>query len=84
MTDIVDVESPLPGVFFRRPARDKAPFVEIGDYVTPGQTLGLVEIMKQFALVESRAAGTVVAICIEDGENVEPGTVIFKIRTSDE
>ncbi|MEU6188077.1 acetyl-CoA carboxylase [Nocardia sp. NPDC047038] len=84
MTNIVEVESPIPGVFFRRPASDKPPFIEIGDYVTSGQTLGLVEIMKQFAPLESRATGTLVDICVEDGANVEAGSVIFKIRTSDE
>ena len=83
MTDIVDVDSPLPGVFFRRPASDKPPFVETGDTVEAGQTLGLIEIMKQFASLDSPVAGTVVEILVEDGANLDPGTVVVKVRPSD-
>lgn len=71
--------APLPGVFYRRPAPDKAPFVEVGDTITAGQTVGLVEIMKQFTEVKSEVAGTVASFDVEDNGMVNPGDVIATV-----
>jgi biotin carboxyl carrier protein len=70
------VIAPLPGVFYRRPGPDKAPFVEVGDLVTAGQTIGLIEIMKQFNEVRTEAGGTLSAFLAEDNGMVSPGDVI--------
>ncbi|WOF22929.1 acetyl-CoA carboxylase [Microbacterium betulae] len=76
MTDIV---SPLPGVFYRRPAPGKPTFVEEGDPIEVGQTLGIVEIMKQFTEIRSTAAGLVGAFSVEDGGTVSPGDVVVTV-----
>ena len=74
-----DIISPLPGVFYRRPAPDQPPFVEEGDAVEPGRVIGLVEIMKQFSEVTAEQAGTLVAFAVEDGGEVNPGDIIATI-----
>ena len=55
------VTSPLPGVFYRKPGPDKDPYVQEGDHVEAGQTIGVVEIMKQFSEVKTE-------VCREPGQ----------------
>ncbi|UOQ59624.1 acetyl-CoA carboxylase [Leucobacter rhizosphaerae] len=71
--------APIPGIFYRRPAPDKDPFVEVGDTVEAGQTIGVIEIMKQFTEVRSEAAGVVASFDVEDLGMVGPGDVIATI-----
>ena len=75
------VQSPLPGIFYRRPAPDQPPFVEDGDTVTAEQTIGLVEVMKQFAEVKAGTAGTLVSFTAENEALLGPGDVIATIET---
>lgn len=72
--------APVPGIFYRRPAPDKAPFVEMGDTVEAGQTIGVIEIMKQFTEVRSEAAGVLESFAVEDMGMVGPGDVIATIN----
>jgi acetyl-CoA carboxylase biotin carboxyl carrier protein len=67
------VQSPLPGVFYRRPAPDQDEFVQPGDEVTEGQVIGLVEVMKSFNELTATAAGTLSEFLVEDGDEVTPG-----------
>ena len=71
-----EIIAPIPGISYRRPAPDKAPFVEVGDAVEIGQTTGVIEIMKQFTEVRSEAAGVLQAFSVEDNGMVGPGDVI--------
>lgn len=68
--------SPLPGTFYRKPAPDANPFKEVGDRVSEGDTVGLIEVMKQFTEVSGEVAGTIARFLVEDGDSVEPGQVI--------
>lgn len=72
--------SPLPGVFYRRPAPDKPPFVEVGDRIEEGQTVGLVEIMKQFTEIRAEVSGTVTGFSVDDQGMVNPGDVIATVE----
>jgi biotin carboxyl carrier protein len=72
--------APVPGIFYRRPAPDKAPFVEMGDTVEVGQTIGVIEIMKQFTEVRSEAAGVLGSFAVDDMGMVGPGDVIATIN----
>lgn len=74
------VIAPIPGIFYRRPAPDKAPFAEPGDTVTAGQTIGVIEIMKQFTEVRSEIDGVITSFAIEDNGMVGPGDVIATIE----
>ncbi|WP_409332312.1 acetyl-CoA carboxylase [Trujillonella humicola] len=76
------VQSPLPGVFYRRPSPDNPPFVEEGGAVSAGQTIGLVEIMKQFAEVKSEVDGTLRRFEVTDNGTVDPGDPIATIEVT--
>jgi biotin carboxyl carrier protein len=77
-----EVLCPLPGVFYRKPAPDAEPFVKEGDSVKPGDTIGLVEVMKQFSEVPADAAGKVVRFLVENEAAVEPGQPLLMIETA--
>jgi biotin carboxyl carrier protein len=73
---MADVVSPLPGIFYRKPGPGKDPFVEIGQHVEVGQTLGIIEIMKQFTEIQAEVAGVVESFPLEEGAMVNPGDVV--------
>jgi biotin carboxyl carrier protein len=73
------VRSPLPGVFYRRPAPDQPPFVEEGEAVSADQTIGLVEVMKQFADVKAGADGTLTTFAVEDHDVLGAGDTVATI-----
>lgn len=73
------VRSPLPGVFYRKPAPDQPPFAEVGDTVSTDQTIGIVEIMKQFSPVAAGFSGRLTAFVAQDEAVVGPGDTIATI-----
>jgi acetyl-CoA carboxylase biotin carboxyl carrier protein len=75
------VLSPLPGIFYRRPAPDQPPYKEEGDRVKAGDVIGLVEVMKQFTEVHADADGQVVRFLVENEGAVEPEQPILLIET---
>ncbi len=79
----VKVESPIVGTFYRRPAPDADPFVEVGSTVQKGQTLCIVEAMKIMNEIESPVSGKIVKILPSDGHVVEYGEVLFLIDTKE-
>lgn len=74
------VKSPLVGTFYAAPAEDADPFVTEGKAVKKGQTLGIVEAMKLMNEIESEFDGTVAEILVENGQMVEFGQPLFRIR----
>jgi len=78
--NLVTVESPLVGIFYRRPNPNAEPFVEVGQSVKEGDTLCIIEAMKIMNQVKAPTAGIIEAILIEDGQMVEYGEALFKIR----
>ncbi|MDQ3067438.1 MAG: hypothetical protein M3R12_09865 [Actinomycetota bacterium] len=77
---VIRVESPMVGVFYRSPEPSKPSFVEVGDVVTPGQTLCLLEAMKLFNELKTDSAGRVAAIHAENGKPVEFGQLLFELE----
>jgi acetyl-CoA carboxylase biotin carboxyl carrier protein len=77
-----EVLSPLPGIFYRRPAPEKPPYKADGDRVTEGDVIGLVEVMKQFTEVHADASGKVVRFLIDNEAAVEPGQAVLLIETA--
>jgi acetyl-CoA carboxylase biotin carboxyl carrier protein len=67
------IKAPLPGTFYRRPDPDADPFVDEGDEVSPGDVIGLVEIMKSFHEVKTDERGTVQRFVVENEDTVEAG-----------
>ncbi len=78
---ITTLPSPLPGTFYRRPAPDQPVFKEVGDTVAPGDTVGLIEVMKSFTTVTVDVAGTIAAFHIEDEDAVMAGQPLVDIET---
>lgn len=71
--------SPMVGTFYRASAPGAAPYVNVGDVVEVGQTLGVIEAMKLMNEIPSDRAGVVKAILIENGQAVEFGQPMFVI-----
>lgn len=76
------IKSPLVGTFYRSPSPGAPPFVEVGDIVSPGQVLCIIEALKVMNEIESDVRGRVVKILVENGETVEYGQSLFLIDTS--
>lgn len=76
-----EIRSPLPGTFYRKPAPDQPAFKEVGDTVSTGDVIGLVEVMKSFQEVKSDANGTVTAFLVENEEPIAPGQVLAELET---
>lgn len=75
-----EVASPMVGTFYRAPAPDADPYVEVGDHVKVGQTLCILEAMKLMNELEAEVAGTIVEIAVENAEPVEYGQVLFRVK----
>ena len=74
------LKSPMVGPFYRAPSPGAPAFVEVGQAVTKGQTLCIIEAMKLLNEIESDASGTVKAILVENGQPVEYGQPLFLIE----
>ena len=74
------VNAPLVGTYYSASAPDAEPFVQIGDTVKKGQTLGIIEAMKLMNEIESEYDGVVEDILVENGQMVEYGQVLFVIK----
>jgi acetyl-CoA carboxylase biotin carboxyl carrier protein len=75
-----DVPSPMVGTFYRAASPDTPPFVKLGDRVSRGQTLCIVEAMKLMNEIESEVEGVVTAILVENAQPVQFGQSLFKIK----
>jgi len=74
------LKSPMVGTFYRAPSPGAPSFVEVGQTVSKGQTLCIIEAMKLLNEIESDIAGTVKAILVENGQPVEYGQPLFLIE----
>ena len=78
--DYISVKSPIVGVFYAAPAENADPYVSIGDTVTKGQTLCIVEAMKLMNEISADDDGIISEICVTNGQVVEYGTELFRIK----
>jgi acetyl-CoA carboxylase biotin carboxyl carrier protein len=74
------LKSPMVGTFYRAPSPGAPAFVEVGQSVTKGQTLCIIEAMKLLNEIESDVSGTIKAILVENGQPVEYGQPLFLIE----
>ncbi|MEX2488889.1 MAG: acetyl-CoA carboxylase biotin carboxyl carrier protein [Pseudomonadales bacterium] len=73
------VRAPMVGTFYRAPSPGSPPFVDVGDKVKPGDTLGIIESMKMMNHIEADKAGTIEAILPENGKPVEFDQPLFTL-----
>jgi len=76
----VTIEAPMVGTFYRAPAPEAPPYVKEGDLVKEGQVLCIIEAMKLMNEIESRMAGRVVKILVENRQGVEYGQPLFLVE----
>jgi acetyl-CoA carboxylase biotin carboxyl carrier protein len=76
----ITVEAPMVGTFYRASAPTADPFVREGDVVKEGQILCIIEAMKLMNEIESKAAGRIVKILVENGQPVEYGQPLFLLE----
>ncbi len=74
------IVSPMVGAFYAAPAPGAKPFVKVGDVVSAGQVVCIVEAMKLMNEIEAEVSGKIVEICVEDGQSVEYGQVLMYVE----
>jgi acetyl-CoA carboxylase biotin carboxyl carrier protein len=80
--DVHEIRSPIVGTFYRAPAPDADAYVNVGDVVSPGSVLCIVEAMKLMNEIESDVSGKILKIFVENGKPVEYNQPLFLIQTS--
>ncbi len=76
----VDIKSPMIGTFYRSANPDSPPFISVGDKVSKGQTVCIIEAMKLFNEIESEVSGTVMKVMVENSSPVEYDQVLFVVE----
>ena len=76
----VEIKSPMIGTFYRSSSPDSPVFVSVGDKITKGQTVCIIEAMKLFNEIESEVSGTIVKIPVENATPVEYDQVLFVVE----
>ncbi|MBT8185097.1 MAG: acetyl-CoA carboxylase biotin carboxyl carrier protein [Eudoraea sp.] len=78
----ITIKSPIIGTFYRKPSPDKGPFVEVGDTISKGDVLCVIEAMKLFNDIESEVSGKIIKVLAEDSSPVEFDQPLFLIDPS--
>jgi len=78
--NFMTIKSPMIGTFYRKSSPDKPNFVEVGDEVTPGKTVCIIEAMKLFNEIESEVSGKIVKILADDASPVEYDQPLFLVE----
>jgi acetyl-CoA carboxylase biotin carboxyl carrier protein len=82
LSNTITIKSPMIGTFYRRPSPDKPNFVEVGDEVTVGKVVCIIEAMKLFNEIESEISGKVVKILVDDASPVEYDQPLYLVEPS--
>ena len=74
------ITSPMVGTFYKSSSPDSKPFVELGNSISDGQVVCIIEAMKLMNEIESDVSGKIIEICVEDGQPVEFGQVLMYVE----
>ena len=74
------ISSPMVGTFYRQPSPDEPNFVNVGDTISEGQTLCIIEAMKVMNEIKAERSGTISQICADDGTPVQFGDDLFRVQ----
>ena len=77
---LVEIISPIVGTFYQAGSPDSDPYINSGDKVSSDTVVCIVEAMKVINEIKAETSGTIVEVCCKDGEAVEYGQVLFKVR----
>jgi len=75
-----EIKSPIVGTFYKAPAPDASPFVEVGSVIQSGSVLCIVEAMKLMNEIESDVAGRIAKVMVQNGQPVEYGQTLFLVE----
>jgi len=78
--DLVEIKSPIVGTFYATPSPDSKPYVDIGSEVNSQTVVCIIEAMKVMNEIKAETSGTIVEILVTNGQAVEYGQVLFKVR----
>lgn len=78
--NLITIKSPMIGTFYRKASPDKPNFVEVGDEVTAGKVVCIIEAMKLFNEIESEVSGKIVKVLVEDASPVEYDQPLFLVE----
>jgi acetyl-CoA carboxylase biotin carboxyl carrier protein len=78
-THLKEIRSPMVGTFYKAPEPGAEAYIKVGNRVSPGQTVCIIEAMKIMNEIEAEIAGAVREISVEDGQPVEFGQVLFRV-----
>jgi len=78
--DLAQITSPLVGTFYVTPSPDAEPYVEVGSHVEPQTVVCIIEAMKVMNEIKAETSGTITEILVTNGQAVEYGQVIFKVK----
>ena len=81
-SNYISIKSPIIGTFYRKPSPDKPSFVEVGDTISEGTVLCVIEAMKLFNDIESEVSGKIVKILVDDTSPVEFDQPLFLVDPS--
>ncbi|HBC46907.1 MAG TPA: acetyl-CoA carboxylase, biotin carboxyl carrier protein [candidate division Zixibacteria bacterium] len=79
-TALIEVKSPMVGTFYKAPAPDAKPYVEIGQMIKPGQVVCIIEAMKLMNEIEAETSGRIVEVLVENAKPVQFGQPLFLIE----
>jgi len=77
---LVEIPSPMVGIFYLAPEPDADPFVKVGDTINADSTIGIIEVMKVFTNIRAEKSGTIVQCLVQNGDFVEFGQPLLLIR----
>jgi acetyl-CoA carboxylase biotin carboxyl carrier protein len=77
--ELVDIKSPMVGTFYGQPEPGAEPYVKVGQRISSGQTLCIIEAMKIMNPLDAEVSGVVKERCVEDAQPVEYGQVLFRV-----
>ena len=75
-----EISSPMVGTFYRKSSPESPNFVEVGDAVSEGQTLCIIEAMKVMNEINAEKSGTISQVCVDDGNSVQFGDALFRLQ----
>jgi acetyl-CoA carboxylase biotin carboxyl carrier protein len=78
--NLIEIKSPIVGTFYQTPSPDSEPYVQIGSHVEPQTLVCIIEAMKVMNEIKAETTGMVAQICVTNGEAVEYGQVLFRLR----
>ena len=80
VSELTEIKSPIVGTFYRKPSPDSEPFVSVDSHVNEQMIVCVIEAMKVMNEIKAEVSGTIVEVMVKDGQAIEYGQVLFKVK----